>query len=421
MALEQVFVNSETLERLREGPLAPQLDRFCRWLNDHGFARNTIRNHISHVSHFSRYLKQSGVTDSANLNSSQIRAFLADHLPHCKCRRAGAFQYNRIAFSVHRFMKYLQEYGFACPSDKHMTPYYSLLDDYTKWLKNYHHLASGTLRLRRHCLAQFLDRIDTSFTPNKLSTLSPDKIETFFLNYSNNHGQAARRSMQAVLRTFLRFCFIRGYIRRDLACAVPTLRTYKLDKLPRGIDDNQAQRLISSIDRKTKVGRRDYAIIQLLYTYGIRSGQVRALRLNDINWRQSQIRFAPLKHGKEVVQPLTDNVGESLLDYLKNTRPKISHPEVFLTSRAPYKPLGYSSTLSEIIARNMHRGDITSPSCGAHTFRHCFASRILKGGHSLKSIADMIGHRCIQTTFIYTKIDFQTLSQVALNWPEEIL
>jgi len=110
-------------------------------------------------------------------------------------------------------------------------------------------------------------------------------------------------------------------------------------------------------------------------------------------------------------------VGESLLDYLQHSRPEWSYPEVFLTSRAPYRPLQYSTALSEIIARRMRSAGITAPTCGAHAFRHGFASRMLEQGHCLKSIADMIGHRSIQTTFIYTKVDFQALNQVALDWP----
>jgi len=231
-----------------------------------------------------------------------------------------------------------------------------------------------------------------------LSKISPQKIEKFFLNHASDHGQAFRRSLQATLRTFFRYCFNQGYTRHALSVAVPTLRTYRLNKLPRDIKDEEAKKLLSYINRKTNAERRDYAIIQLLYTYGIRGGQVRALRLSDINWTENQIRFAALKHGKEILQPLTNQVGESLLDYLQNTRPKTTHPEVFLSMYSPYIPLKHSTTLSEIIARHMRAAKIKSPSFGAHVFRHGFASRMVNQGYSLKSIADMIGHSCIQTT-----------------------
>jgi site-specific recombinase XerD len=168
------------------------------------------------------------------------------------------------------------------------------------------------------------------------------------------------------------------------------------------------------------VGRRDYAIIQLLFTYGVRGGQVRALRLEQIDWAQSRILFAASKGGKDSCLPLTAEVGESLLDYLQNARPPTSDPQVFLTTRAPYHPLPRSSSLSVIIERRIQTAGIEIPSKGAHAFRHGFATRMLEQGQPLKAIADVLGHRYLGTTFIYTKVDFNSLQQVALEWPKEV-
>jgi integrase len=212
-----------------------------------------------------------------------------------------------------------------------------------------------------------------------------------------------------------------GYIEQPLDRAVPTLRTYKLATVPRGLSDTQAQQVLLCINRNSHVGRRDYAIVLLLYTYGVRGGQVRALRLEDINWAQNQILFKASKHGKDSLLPLTDEVGEALLDYLQNSRPAYPYPHVFLTSRAPYHPLPHSSSLSAIVDRRIRTAGIQIPSKGAHAFRHCFATRMLQKGHCLKAIADVLGHRHLGTTFIYTKVDFNALRQVALEWPEEVL
>ena len=122
--------------------------------------------------------------------------------------------------------------------------------------------------------------------------------------------------MQAALRTFLRFCLHKGYVQRPLDCAVPTWRTYKLATVPRGLTDEQALKVLQSIDRNSNVGRRDYAVCQLLYTYGVRGGQVRALRLQDIDWAHNQILFRASKHGKDSLLPLTDR---------KSTRLNSSH------------------------------------------------------------------------------------------------
>jgi len=298
--------------------------------------------------------------------------------------------------------------------------YQSFLNEYLKWMKDICNLGEETLKSRHQYLIRFLEWLDTDLTLEKLLSLSPEKIQTFFLDYSKKNGYGSRRLMQTSLRTFFRFCLSRGYITQNLAEAIPTLRTYKLSTLPRGIEDKDAQRLLSGIDRSTNAGKRDYAIIQMLYTYGVRGGQVRMLCLDDINWEQNKIRFPASKYSKECILPLTDNVGESLLDYLQHSRPDVPYSEVFLKVHAPYCPIRVSTTLSAIVTRRMRVVGIKSPTLAAHALRHCFASRMLKQEHSLKFIADMLGHRCIKTTFIYTKVDFKILNQIPLEWPEDV-
>ncbi|TFH13368.1 MAG: integrase, partial [Lentisphaerales bacterium] len=201
---------------------------------------------------------------------------------------------------------------------------------------------------------------------------------------------------------------------------VPTLRTYKLARVPRGIAEAQAHKVLESVDRTTDVGRRDFAILTLLYTYGVRGGQIRALCLDDIHWSQDRILFRATKGGKDSLLPLTADVGESLLAYLRNGRPHSAFGEVFLTCRAPYRPFRESGSLSEIIRRHILALGLEVPSKGSHVFRHAFATRMVADGHPFKAVADVLGYRYLSTTFIYTKVDFNALSQVALEWPEEV-
>lgn len=226
--------------------------------------------------------------------------------------------------------------------------------------------------------------------------------------------------MQSALRTFFRFCLQQGYIQQPLDRAVPTLRTYKLATVPRGLTDSQAKQVLCGIDRQTDVGRRNYAILHLLYTYGVRGCQVRALRLEDIDWTANEILFKASKRGKDSRLPLTPEVGRNLLDYLQNSRPPCSCPEVFLTCRAPYRPLPNPNSLSAIMGCCIRASGLDSPVKGAHAFRHGLASRMVQQGHSLKAVADVLGHRHLATTFIYTKVDFNSLEQVPLEWPEEM-
>jgi len=152
----------------------------------------------------------------------------------------------------------------------------------------------------------------------------------------------------------------------------------------------------------------------------VRGGQVRALRFEDIDWAGNQILFRALKHGKDTLLPLTREVGESLLDYLQNARPCCRDPYLFVTLRAPYHGLKNSSVLSNRIDHHIRAAGIKIACKGAHVFRHGFATRMLAQGHSLKAIADVLGHRHLGSTYIYTKVDFEHLKQVALPWPGEI-
>jgi integrase/recombinase XerD len=420
MGMEQVFSCLRTLRRLRSGPLGMLLDDFCVWLLKHGFSRTTIRKHLSHVSHFNRYLGRRRVAAGHHLCAKDVDGFFAAYPSWCRRRGSLEAHLLRVRHSLSRFIYYLDEQG-RFETSPHAEIHQALLHAYLAWMADYQHVSSGTLDLRAQYLTIFLKWLGPQATPQGLQTLGPDDVETFFLEYAQKSGKSARRSMQASLRTFFRFCLYQGYTEASLDLAVPTLRTYKLASVPCGLTDTQAQLVLQGIDRAGKVGRRDYAILQLLYTYGVRGGQVRALRLEQVDWIRNQILFEPAKRGKASLLPLTPEVGEALLDYLRNSRPASRYPQLFLTTRAPYHPLPRSSSLAAIVSRRIQAVGMDIPHQGAHLFRHGFATRMLQQGQPLKAVADVLGHLHLDTTFLYTKVDFTSLRQVALDWPEEVL
>jgi len=419
MALEQIFECPRRLRSLRVGPLGNLLEGFCSWLMEHGFSQWTIRTHLSNVSQLNKHLSSPGNGFRESLSPRDIASFFKVYPFLCQRRGAMEGHVHRVRYSINRFLDYLRDVGLFNPSSGQEI-YQPILDAYLKWMRDYQHASEGTVGVRCHSILRFLEWLGPNAIPEGLSKLSSDRIEDFFISYAQSMGRSARRSMQSALRTFLRFCLHNGYIEHSLELAVPTLRTYKLATVPRGLSDTQARQVLRCIKCNSHVGRRDYAILQLLYTYGVRGGQVRALRLEDIDWAQNQILFKASKHGKDSRLPLTAEVGESLLDYLQNSRPPYAYPHVFLTCRAPYHPFPHSRSLSAIVERCIRTAGIELPSKGSHAFRHCFATRMLHKGHCLKAIADVLGHRHLGTTFIYTKVDFNALKQVGLEWPEEV-
>jgi integrase/recombinase XerD len=417
MALERVFACPRTLRRFGRGPLKELLEGFCNWLLEQGFRRHTIRQHLFNLSYLNDHLNGGKREVRQSVSSREIARFFRAYPLQCRNRPAPEKHVCRMGYSINRFLDYLRHSGLlvSLPSPKIYQP---LLDSYLQWMGHYQHAAYGTLQVRSHSIAQFLEWLGPQATPDGLSRLTAQRIEAVFLRYAPSMGRSARRSLQSALRTFLRFCWHQGYIGQPLDGAVPTLRTYKLATVPRGLSDSQAQTVLRCIRRNSHAGRRDYAILQMLYSYGVRGAQVRALRLEDIDWTQNQILFKAVKNGKDSRLPLISPVGESLLDYLQNARPPYSYPQVFLTCRAPYHPLPCSTTLSAIVERHIRAAGIQLSGKGTHAFRHCFATRMLHQGHSLKAVADVLGHRHLSTTFIYTKVDFNALKQVALEWPQ---
>lgn len=419
MALEQVFECPRTLHKLRSGPLGELLEGFCQWLLNHRFSRWSIRRHLGNVSHLNAHLGGACTPQRPGVTTADIAGFLKVYPSRCRHRGPLEEHVRRVRFSVSRFLAYLREEGRFDPLAS-PPPYQPLRDAYLEWMRRRQHAADGTLAVRAHSIEQFLQGLGPQATAEGLGELTAERVEQFCIAYAQQAGRAARHSMQSALRTFLRFGLHAGLIRGRLDLAVPTLRTYKLSTVPRGLSAAQARQVLESVDRRHPVGRRDYAILQLLHSYGVRGGQVRGLRLADIQWAEDRIRFRAVKHGKDSLLPLTAEVGAGLLDYLQNARPPGAWPEVFLTCRAPYHPLADSNALSEIVRRHICAAGIDIPSKGAHGFRHGFATRMVAEGHSLKAVADVLGHRHLSTTFIYTKVDFNALREVALDWPEEV-
>ena len=419
MSLEQIFERSQTLKKLERMPLGRLLDEFCTRLQKDGFRRNTIRHHLSNLSHFNEYLRRRKKRACEKLSLRDANGFFRSY--RFWCRNQGPLDTHllQVRYSLNRFIGFLRIKGHFDISGKPAI-YQPVLDEYLQWMCEHQNAATRTIDLRRHSLGQFLQRLGPEATAEKLSRLTADRVEVFFLEYAKKTSLSTRRMMQSALRTFFRFCLHRGYIYRLLDHAVPTLRTYKLATVPRGLTEEQARKVLMRINRNSDAGRRDYAICQLLYTYGVRGGQVRTLRLEDIDWEHDLILFRASKQGKDSLLPLTRHVGDSLLDYFRNARPRCAYREVFLTALAPYRPLPHSCNISTMVKNHIRAADIEIFGKGGHAFRHGFAARMLAQDHSLKEIADVLGHRHLSTTFIYAKVDFKALKPVCLKWPLEV-
>jgi len=389
------------------------LEGFRKWLMGRKLAPDTVERHVLGVRQYDEYVERRG-TPAKQLDAACLRRLRDEFCASIACGE----QRRRRRTAVDYLFRYAETAsGHAPPASSPVDP--PLIRTHLDWLQRSRCLAPATLRKHAAHLRRFLDRSKTEATAEGLRALTPRSIEKYLVEDRGADGRSAPRHLRSALRSFFRFCHARGYIVQRLDLAVPPMRSYRLARAPRGLTDEQARQVVESVERSTPHGRRDYAILQMLRTYGVRGGQVRMLRLTDIDWRASTIRFRAVKGGNPSLLPLTEAVGESLLDYLRHGRPASSHPEVFLRLLSPFAPLASTSGFSSLVARRARAAGLEGRWCG-HAFRHGFATRLLAAGHSLKAIADLVGHRSLSSTFVYAKVDFNALREAALDWPEEV-
>jgi len=293
-----------------------------------------------------------------------------------------------------------------------------LLTEYLTFLQNHQCVAQSTMDICRNYVVAFLDTLKERATPLKIRNLTANAIHDYIIQTARPFSRGKRKKLISSLRSFLRFLHFRGYLNRNLVPAVPIIKTPKLATIPRGIPWDSVQKLLSMPDRTRPAGRRNYAVLQLLATYGVRIGQALNLRICDIKWEEKTIYFQPSKGGKPLRFPLQQDVAQALLEYLRMNRGNAPFPNVFLTVNRPKKPLSPGSKLGGSLKRYYKLAGIESTAGTSHPIRHAFATRLMEQEVPIKTIADLLGHRCIDTTFIYTKVDLRHLRLLARDWPE---
>jgi site-specific recombinase XerD len=240
-------------------------------------------------------------------------------------------------------------------------------------------------------------------------------LRAFVLKKAAGTSRAKGKQMVTAMRNFLRYLIALGKCRSGLDAAIPTVATWRLAALPRYLPGAEVNRMIDACDRTTPVGLRDRAVLVLLARLGLRAGDIITLENDDIDWEEASIRVSG-KTRSEIRLPLTQEVGDALLEYLNLGRPPAATNRVFVRMLAPWRPLKGSS-LSALVDRAMSRAGVRSKFRGAHVLRHSAATEMLRQGATLDQIGAVLRHRNLDTTAHYAKVDVQRLRQIALPWP----
>lgn len=212
----------------------------------------------------------------------------------------------------------------------------------------------------------------------------------------------------------MRFCFLEGLLEADLSRAALTVTGRRSSPLPRGISRADARALLDACDRRTALGRRDYALIILLLRLGLRRAEVAALRLDDIDWRAAEVVVRG-KGAREDRLPLPADVGQAIAAYLRRGRPASKRREVFLGARPPFAPIA-SGTVASTVRRACRRAGI--PVVGSHRLRHTTACEMVRARVPLEQIGQVLRHRSLQTTAIYARVELEALRSLARSWPQ---
>jgi len=214
------------------------------------------------------------------------------------------------------------------------------------------------------------------------------------------------------LRSFFRFAEQRGWCELGLSDGIMPPRRYPGESIPKGLNRDEVIRLLATSESDRSFDIRARAILMLLVTYGLRAGEVSGLRLDDLNWKQEMLRVRCPKPGRTHLYPLSRSVGQTILRYLREVRPVHSERRLFLTLKAPIKPLS-REVIKGIVSARLDRLGVTGKRRGPHALRHAAAQHLLDGGMSMKAVGDYLGHRSIATTSIYAKVQLDTLREVA--------
>jgi site-specific recombinase XerD len=210
---------------------------------------------------------------------------------------------------------------------------------------------------------------------------------------------------------------MKGLVKEVMTRSVPDMPKWSLKEIPDHMTEEQIDSLLSSFNRKNVEGKRNYAIAMILVHLGLRACEVTALELNDIDWKQGILHVRNLKCRRRDQLPLPQEVGEAIVDYIKDGRPQSDYKNIFLCNRANHgKPMSRSA-IQGGMTYQFKKNKMRMAQYGTHIIRKTVAGRMIQNGASLKEIADILRHRNLDTTKIYTKINIPVLREVAMEWP----
>lgn len=384
------------------GPLNAFAEGFAAELDRQGYRPNAAANQLQLIAHLSRWLAAKSM-DAGSLSSVVLGEFLA-------ARRAQGFTLWLSPRALMPFLGYLRDCGFALPvPQSEVSPTEELLARYRSYLLETRAVADTSARGYVDMVRPF---VSCRAVHGQLdwAGLRPADVTTFVCSACRGRSAGSAQLLTTALRSLLTYLHIEGLICRPLDAAVPSVAGSKLAGLPRSLAADEVERLLGACDRRTRTGRRDFAMLVLLVRLGLRAGEVRTLSLDDLDWRAGELLVRG-KGNRVERMPLPPDVGEALAAYLRRGRPATAQGRtVFVRVRAPHRPLTSGGVTNAVLSAASHAG-LTAVT--AHRLRHTLATQMVRAGVPLPEISQVLRHRQLLTTAIYAKVDRESLRHVA--------
>lgn len=403
---EHVFADDCPPEDLRDGAMAPYLPHLELKLLEQGFSKNQIRRLLLTASGLGRYLDTKGIA-LVDATTENLEAYSQA----CGRTRSGKrTDRNTGLTTIQDLMRTFgilnkREAGAAADT---------WLDQFGENQRTARGLSKNTCSSYRRYLRPFIFGLTDDGQPDWKKITGP--YISKFLTAELSVARAARRPIVASVRTFLRFLIFKGLVARGLLRAIPKVRSWRYSNLPQPLTIEQHELVLQACLSEGAGSRRDRAFVALLALLGLRGGELRHLRLDDIDWKEGVLHIRPGKCPRERILPLPAEAGDLLADYIRTDRPCNVYREVFLTEPAPRAPLTGAAT-TYIVRQFLQRLGISGPRLGTHCFRRTAATLMVRNGATIKQVADVLGHESIATTQIYVKLDELALQNVPLAWP----
>ncbi|KKM89895.1 hypothetical protein LCGC14_1244080 [marine sediment metagenome] len=408
--LEKLFKYQGALTRHKNAPFFEERERYLSHRASEGYAQTTLIRISRELFWVANYFQSDEQTSHA-ITPEEIRK-AADNWAR-KQHRSGRAQsqkwsrelFVQVSTDWFQFLGRLQE-----PVTK--PPWYkSLIEDFATFMECERGLSSITIRNECWQAEQFLHWYQSQDC--NLSSVRVSDVDRFFITYGKERwSRVSMASSAKALRAFFRHAEMRNWSNSNISESIQRPRLFAQENLPMGPSWDDVRRLFDSMKTKQPSDIRDSAIIMFFAIYGMRSSEVANLRLEEIDWENNQIKIIRKKQRRSQVYPLIPEVGNALIRYLQLVRPRCRRRTVFLTLRAPIKPLSISG-LYNLVNKRIKKLGIRTLHRGPHAVRHACATHLVSEGLSLKEIGDHLGHRSTSATRIYAKVDLPNLREVA--------